>query len=197
MSQSEPLPHNSRPSLDESCENAMQLQVAGRLDRAEPIYRSILRLQPTHAAANYCIGMLLVQLRRPADGLPHLQAAVDANPEIADYWLGHLEALLLLGETSQATSVLALARRHGLAGEAADDLARRLASKLPQAAGKAAATASGNAAAAGKPTRASRRREALAIRRQESAVLALVQERRFLDALPLAREITVRVPEHH
>jgi predicted O-linked N-acetylglucosamine transferase (SPINDLY family) len=196
MSQSEPLPHNSRPSLDESCENAMQLQVAGRLDRAEPIYRSILRLQPTHAAANYCIGMLLVQLRRPADGLPHLQAAVDANPEIADYWLGHLEALLLLGETSQATSVLALARRHGLAGEAADDLARRLASKLPQAAGKAAATASGNAAAAGKPTRASRRREALAIRRQESAVLALVQERRFLDALPLAREMTERFPEY-
>src|ERR1700722_17586213 len=161
MSQSEPSPHSARSSLDESCENAMKLQVAGRLDLAEPIYRSILRLQPTHAAANYCIGMLFVQLRRPADGLPHLQAAVDANPEVADYWLGHLEALLLLGETSQATRVLALARRHGLAGEAADDFTGRLASKLPP-----------------KPTRAARRREASAIRRQEAAVLALVQERR-------------------
>src|ERR1700691_991121 len=188
MSQSEPSPHGARPSLDESCENAMKLQVAGRLDLAEPIYRSILELRPTHAAANYCVCMLLVQLRRPADGFPHLQAAVEANPEIADYWLGHLEALLLLGETGQATSTLALARRHGLAGDAAEDFAGRLASKLPQVAGKAA-TASGDAAVARKPTRASRRREAVAIRRQEAAVLALVQERRFLDALPLAREM--------
>src|ERR1700722_568718 len=137
MSQSEPSPHSAPPPLDESCENAMRLQVAGRLDLAEPIYRSILRLQPAHAAANYCLGMLLVQLRRPADGLPHLRAAVDANPEVPDYWLGYLEALLLLGATSQATNVLALARGHGLAGEAADDLATRLASKLTQAAGKA------------------------------------------------------------
>jgi predicted O-linked N-acetylglucosamine transferase (SPINDLY family) len=179
MPQSEPSPQSARPSLDESCENAMKFQVAGRLDLAEPIYRSILRLQPRHAAANYCVGMLLVQWRRPADGLPHLQAAVDAHPEIADYWLGYLEALLLLGEMGQATSVLALARRHGLAGEAAEDFARRLASKLPR-----------------KPTRASRRREALAIRRQEAAVLALVQERRFLDALPLARDLTERFPEY-
>jgi predicted O-linked N-acetylglucosamine transferase (SPINDLY family) len=196
MSQSEPSPHSARPSLDESCENAMKLQVAGRLDLAEPIYRSILQVQPTHAAANYCVGMLLVQLRRSADGLPHLQAAVDANPEIADYWLGYLEALLLLGETSQATSILALARRHGLAGEAAEDFARRLASKLPQDAGKAAATPSSDAAVARKSTRASRRREAVAIRRQEAAVLALVRERRFLDAQPLAREMTERFPEY-
>ena len=88
------------------------------------------------------------------------------------------------------------------AGEAAEDFARRLASKLPQAAGKAVTTAPvpaprpGNAAAARKPTRASRRREAAAIRRQESGVLAMVQERRFLDALPLAREMTERFPEH-
>ena len=202
MSQGEPLPHSARPALDESCENAMKLQIAGRLDLAEPIYRSILRLQPTHAAANYCVGMLLVQLRRPAEGLPHLQAAVDANPEIPDYWLGYLEALLLLGETSRATSILAIARRHGLAGEAADDLATRLASKPAQAAGETASTASGSAAAAGyaaaagKSTRAARRREASAFRRQEAAVLALVQERRFLDALPLARELTERFPEH-
>jgi len=172
----------------------MKLQVAGRLDLAEPIYRSILRLQPAHAAANYCIGMLFVQLRRPADGLPYLQAAVDASPEIADYWLGHLEALLLLGKTDQATSILALARRHGLAGQAADDFTGRLASKLPRAVEKAAVP--GDAAVARKSTRASRRREAIAIRRQEDALLALVQERRFLDALPLAREMTERFPEY-
>jgi predicted O-linked N-acetylglucosamine transferase (SPINDLY family) len=194
MSQSDTSPQGVHPSPDESCENAMKFQLAGRLDMAEPIYRSILELQPTHAAANYCIGMLLVQLRRPADGLPHLQAALDANPEIADYWLGYLEALLMQGETGKASSALALARRHGLSGEAAEDFAGRLASKLAPPAGTTAAP--GDAAAAPKPSRASRRRDAIEIRRQESAVLALVQERRFLDALPLARGLTERFPEH-
>src|ERR1700722_1571481 len=179
MSQSDTSPQSVHSSLDESCENAMKLQLAGRLDMAEPIYRSILQRQPTHAAANYCIGMLLVQLRRAADGLPHLQAALDANPEIADYWLGYLEALLILGESGKASSALALARRHGLSGDDAGNFAGRLASKLPQPAGNAAAP---DAAAVGKPSRAARRREAIAIRRQESVVLAMVQERRFLDA---------------
>jgi predicted O-linked N-acetylglucosamine transferase (SPINDLY family) len=203
MSQSDPSPHSALSSLDESCERAMKLQVAGRLDLAEPIYRSILELEPTHGAANYCIGMLLVQLRRPAAGLPHLLAALNANPEIADYWLGYLEALLLLGEKTQAVDALALGRRHGLAGKAAEDFALRLGLQLAPADDSATPTATdddavptaaANPAAARKPARGSRRREALSIHRHEAAVLALVKEKRFLEALPAAWEMTERFP---
>jgi predicted O-linked N-acetylglucosamine transferase (SPINDLY family) len=174
----------------------MQLQVAGRLDLAEPIYRSILELHPTHGAANYCIGMLLVQLRRPADGLPHLLAALNAHPEIADYWLGYLEALLLLGEHGEAASTLALARRHGLTGQATDEFAQRLESSLAHAAAPATPPARSNEPAAVRNSaRAARRRDAHASRRQAS-VLALVKEGRFRDALPLARDLTERFPEY-
>jgi predicted O-linked N-acetylglucosamine transferase (SPINDLY family) len=179
MLQSEPSPDDARPSLEESCERAMKLQVAGRLDLAEPIYRSILQLQPAHGTANYCMGMLLVQLRRPADGLPHLLAALNENPKVADYWLGYLEALLLLGDTEQASNGLALARQHGLAGKAAEDFALRLESKIPR-----------------KAERASRRREARSIRRQEDAVVDLVKQGRFPEALPLARDMTERFPDY-
>lgn len=173
----------------------MKFQVAGRLDLAEPIYRSILRQQPAHGPANYCIGMMLVQLRRPADGLPHLLAALNATPEIADYWLGFLETLLVLGETQQAAKALVLARQHGLAGSAADEFATRLETKLSQGAERQS-PATGSDAAERKPARASRRREVLSIRRQEAAVLAMVKEKRFADALPLAREMTDRFPEY-
>jgi predicted O-linked N-acetylglucosamine transferase (SPINDLY family) len=196
MPQSEPSPHRASLSLDESCEKAMSLQVAGRLDLAEPIYRSILAEQPTHAAANYCIGMLLAQLRRPADGLPHLLAALNANPLVADYWLGYLEALLLLGEDSEATGTLALARQHGLTGKAVDDFALRLEAKLAAAPHNATPTESPGTPATGNPLRASRRREARSIRQQEAAVLAMVKERRFFEALPLARGLTERFPEY-
>ncbi len=195
MAQTEPLTHGASPSFDEACAKAMQLQVAGRSDLAEPIYRSILDLQPTHGAANYCMGMLLVQARRPGDALDHLLAAINAKPEIADYWLGYLEALLLLGDKTEATNTLALARQHGLAGKAADDFALRLDAQMPRAAA-AAHAASNDAAIAPNAPRALRRREAQAIRRREAAVLSMVKQGRFRDALPLSREMTERFPEY-
>ncbi|MGA2539912.1 MAG: hypothetical protein ABSF53_28170, partial [Terracidiphilus sp.] len=49
------------PTPDALCGEAMNLQRAGRLDLAERLYREILQMQPAHAPANYCIGMLQVQ----------------------------------------------------------------------------------------------------------------------------------------
>src|SRR5579863_7406005 len=114
------------PTADEDCRNAMELQLAGKLDLAAEVYRLILQGQPEHAAANYCLGMLHVQLRRPADALPYLLTALQASPQLEDYWLGYLEALLLSGQIDEAGATLALGRQHGLAGTAVLNFARRL-----------------------------------------------------------------------
>ena len=171
-----------KSTVDEAYERAMGLQIAGHLDQAEAIYRSMLESHPLHAGAHYCLGMLLVQRQRPAEGSPHLLAAVNSQPQVADYWLGYLEALLLLGETASATQILALARQHGLAGQATDEFARRLALQPGCA-----------AAASGAPPAAE---DADAIQRQETAVMALVNEKLFRKALPLAREMTERFPTY-
>ncbi len=187
MPQPEPSPHSATPSLDERCDEAMQLQIAGRLELAEPIYRSILERQPAHATANYCLGMLLVQSHRTADGLPHLLAALNAKPEMSDYWLGYLEALLLLGQYAEAWDTLALARRHGLAGSAVEAFALRLEAKsMPPA----------QAVATPQASRGSRRREAQLMSRREAALLASVKKGRFAEALTAAREMTERFPDH-
>src|SRR5258707_3199415 len=126
MSPAQSLPAADTAELDDACGNAMNLQLTGRIDLAEQIYAAILQAAPTHAVANHCMGMLNVQLLRPANGLPYLRAALNANPELPDYWLGYIEALLQAGEIEDAIETLALARQHGLAGAAADDLAPRL-----------------------------------------------------------------------
>ena len=113
---------------------AMNLQIAGQTDLAEQLYAAILKAEPTHAAANHCLGMLHVQLRRPANGLPYLRTALNERPELPDYWLGYLEALLQAGETEEAAETLALARGHGLSGAAVDEFSRRLTARGPQAA---------------------------------------------------------------
>ncbi len=196
----------------------MQLQVAGRLDLAEPLYRSILKEAPAHGAANYCLGMLLVQRRRPGEGLPHLLAAVSARSDVADYWLGYMEALLLLDMTAQAVQTLALARQRGVAGHDLDEFAARLgaaaaspvatvtsaptaipapaATPAPNATPAPAATPANTAPAERKLSPGAKRRQALAISRQEAALLALVEAGRFSEALPLAQDMTERFPSH-
>src|ERR1700736_4142694 len=95
MSTSESPQHSSFATLDAACHKAMHLQLGGQPELAEQLYRSILGAEPSHAAASHCLGMLKVQLQRPVDGLPYLLAALNENPQIPDYWLGYLEALLL------------------------------------------------------------------------------------------------------
>jgi protein O-GlcNAc transferase len=147
-------------SLDDACGKAMTLQLAGQVDQAAQLYRTILQAEPTHAAANHCLGMLHVQLQRPAEGLPYLLAALNEQPELPDYWLGYLETLLLAGQNDVAAETLALARQHGLSGAAVEEFAARL------------------------------------TRRQDDLLVALVRNRRFADALALARSMTQRFPDH-
>ncbi len=116
----------SSSELDEACSSAMQLQLTGQAQQAEQLWHAILQQVPNHAAANYCVGMLNVQSRRPFDALSFLLAALRADPQVPDYWLGYLEALLLCGRIDEATQALALGRQHGLAGGGVDDFAKRL-----------------------------------------------------------------------
>ncbi len=169
--QAQPLPAADSAQLDEACGNAMNLQLTGRADLAGQIYAAILQAAPAHAIANHCLGMLNVQLLRPADGLPYLRAALNANPELPDYWLGYIEALLQAGEIEDAIETLALARQHGLAGAAADDLTQRLNARRCR-----------GAATQPQP--------------QDAALLALVEQRRFDEARAQAAAMTEQFPGH-
>jgi hypothetical protein len=124
--------HADAEKLDTACAKGVELQLSGQLDRAGEIYGAILQSAPDHAAANYCMGMLHIHSQRPAEGLPYLKAALQAQVGVTDYWLGYLEALLLIGQTNTARNILALGRRQGIEGAAVEDFARRLgAQKVP------------------------------------------------------------------
>src|SRR3984957_12059118 len=199
MPASELCQNSPPPSLDELCEKAVNLQVAGRLDLAEGLYREILLAEPLHPAANYCFGILLVHRKLPGDGLPHLLAALSQSPQVPDYWLGCLEALLLIDKPQEAANLLASARQNGLAGPAFDDFAQRRAAKQPQTATPPAAIpvdAPPRVEPAGRAITPARRREKPSSpRQQENHVEALIKQCRYVDALALARGLTERHPK--
>jgi predicted O-linked N-acetylglucosamine transferase (SPINDLY family) len=176
----------STAPVDQDLARAVELQLAGRLDGAADLYRAILAAQPRHAAANHCLGMLHVQSGRPAEALRFLFAALEANPQLAHYWLGYLEALLLAGQIESAGTALQVAREHGLAGEAVEDFARRLTQKA------AIATPGAHP----KPARADRRREERLLKDQERAIEGLLKKGRFAEGLDLAHTMTASFPEH-
>jgi predicted O-linked N-acetylglucosamine transferase (SPINDLY family) len=170
-------------ALNESCARAMAHQLAGKLDLAAQMYRAILQAAPQHAAANHCLGMLLVQSQRPAEGLPNLIAALAVDPQVADYWLGYLEALLLAGRTGEAKDMLARARQHGLQGRSVEEFAARLNGKLLPP------------TAAGNPDPANQRRARRTAGRLETKVLAQLKQRNFAAAQISARALTRQFPE--
>jgi predicted O-linked N-acetylglucosamine transferase (SPINDLY family) len=164
----------------------MELQIAGHLDLAERLYRSILSAQPGHAGAHHGLGLLEIRLRRPADGVPHLLAALEARPESPDYWLGYLEGLRLTGDVAAAAAALALGREHGLSGKSVDDFAQRL--QAPAAAPQSVET---------QPPRAERRRrlrERRAAEASETALLRVFVEGNFAAAFDDARALTQSFP---
>jgi predicted O-linked N-acetylglucosamine transferase (SPINDLY family) len=195
MSHSDSPQHAVSATLDDMCSQAMDLQLAGRLELAEQIYRRILQAEPKHATANHCIGMLNVQMRRPSDGLPHLLAALELNPKNSDYWLGYLEALLLAGQTDDAKETLALGLHHGLAGAAVEEFATRLKAGLPQPAAKEPPAAPTTPPEAPQLRRADRRRDARLAQKQEAELLSMVKQGKFSPGLALARTLTERFPE--
>ena len=105
------------------------------------MYRAILEAEPRHSTANYCMGMLFLQLQRPSEGLANLLVALASDPQIPDYWLGYLEALLLAGKIEEAGETLARARQHGLCGPPVEEFAARLRVKSPPASNCAASRA--------------------------------------------------------
>ncbi len=155
----------SPPDPARCCEEAIQLQIAGKLEAAERLYRLVLDTQSSHAIANHCLGMLMLQTRRATKAVAHLLAALEARPEEPAYWLGYLEALLQAGRIEEAEAAATLGEQHGLAGNAFDDLRLRLAAELDRRAGA-----------------------------QERELAELIGQRRFAEALRRSRALTARFP---
>jgi predicted O-linked N-acetylglucosamine transferase (SPINDLY family) len=121
--------------------------------------------------------------------------------------LGYIEALIAAGQRDAATETLSLARRHGLTGQAVDDLAARLAATASartqpdEAIGCEVARSSAlkpvkyrkNDRTRARPSKPSR---LSLVGDQARTLQSLIEKKRIPEALALARRITLRYPEH-
>jgi glycosyltransferase involved in cell wall biosynthesis/Flp pilus assembly protein TadD len=94
-------------------QTAYQLQTAGDLAAAEPLYRRVLEKQPRHAEALYLLGSLYAQQGRYADALPLLDRALAVRPQFTEAYNNRAVALKELGRFDEALAAYdaAIARR--------------------------------------------------------------------------------------
>lgn len=96
-------------------QQAVQFHHGRRLQKAEKLYRDILKIQPNQPGANHNLGLLAMQTGNPALGLPYLQKAWKINPHGEQFCLTLAECLLRLDHSSEALQIIENAmQREGL-----------------------------------------------------------------------------------
>ena len=112
--------------LDQALQKAIEAHRAGQIQEADRLYTAILQAQPKHPDANHNMGVLGVGFGKVQASLPFFKTALDANPNISQYWLSYIDALIQLDRIADALSVLAEAKEKGVKGEVFDQLEQKL-----------------------------------------------------------------------
>ena len=74
------------------------------------------------------MGVLAVDVGKVQEALPFFTTAVEANPNIAQFWLSYIDALIKLDRVADAKSVFEQAKSNGAKGDGFDQISERLGS---------------------------------------------------------------------
>ena len=109
-------------TIEQALQHGLAAHKQGKLQDAERLYQAILQSQPSHADANYNLGLIAVSLNKVALALPLFKTALEAFPEIEQFWLSYIDALIKENQLETAKSVLLEGRKEGFLGKEFDDL---------------------------------------------------------------------------
>lgn len=114
-------------------DSALNLYQSGDLISAEVALKSILALDPHQPQANYYLGSLLLESFRSLDSLLYFKAALEVDPQQAEYWLGYAIALIDAAYYEDAQLVLSYGREAGLDTDSVARLEQLLRERKSQA----------------------------------------------------------------
>ena len=97
-------------TLDEALQKGIEAHKSGQIQEADRLYTAILKAQPKHPDANHNMGVLAVSAGKVKEALPFFQAALEAKPSTAQFWLSYIGALIKLDRIVDAKAVFDQAR---------------------------------------------------------------------------------------
>ena len=188
---------------------------AGRLQEAEKLYRIIIQSQPNHPDANHNLGVIAVQVNQSIAALPHFKTSLHVNPNQTQYWLSYIHALIETGSFNDAQRVLKQGQQQGLCGDAVNALEERLNKEIQAVAREKIDEDKKKQIelltdgliirkSTKKSTNGTKKAKQNAVLQQGKSphpekikeLMALFAEQRYTEAVPIARSLTCRFPQH-
>jgi len=160
--------------MELTIEQALQQGVAahkgGKLQEAERLYRVILQSQPAHPDVNHNLGLIAISAQQIEAALPLFKTAVEVNPNIEQFWISYIDALIKNNQYKDAKQAIKKAKKKGFD-------AKKLQALLTQSPGSA-------------DTEAPPQKEL-------NSLLELYQNGRYDDAERVATAIILEFPSHN
>ena len=125
-------------TVDQALQQGVTAHKEGKLQDAERLYRAILQAQPKHSDANHNLGVLAVAVGKPLEAIPLFKLALDANPQIEQFWLSYIDVLIRLERFDEAKRVFIEGEKSGVSSEKIDALYQRLQGSVPNDTNKTA-----------------------------------------------------------
>ncbi len=117
-------------AMNDVLQMALQHQSAGNIEQAAHLYLEIIDIQPKHAEANHNLGVIEADKNGALSALPRLEMAVQAKPEIEQYWVSYIDALMQSGAADTAADAIEVGKKYGLRNETAQMLATEFVKEL-------------------------------------------------------------------
>ncbi len=170
------------------------------LRATEQLLSAILRNDPGHPEANHNMGLLSLQAKQTDAALSYFTRALDADPAQGQYWISYIDALIQSEQFDNARQILTLARQQGLQGEQVDALALRLNAQtqasLPPAESAQKLQQNDKPARQKLEKPAKPSRNARPGQQEMEKLVALFNQKKYTDAIILAKKMTERFPLH-
>ena len=159
-------------TIEQALQQGITAHKEGKLQDAERLYRAILKSQPAHPDANHNLGVLAVSVNKSDVALPLFKIALEASPEVEQFWLSYIDALIKEQQFDNAKRALEQARQQGVDGGRLNPFDAKLSPKEP-------------------PTPITKPPQEL-----QDSLLGYYQNGRYAEAEKLAVKITQDFPEH-
>ena len=112
--------------VDDLYQQGLKLHKSGKAELACRVYTLVLNANPEHSMANHNMGALAVDIGKVEEALPFFEAALEANADVAQFWVSYIDALINVGRIADARAVFGQAKNNGAQGDGFDQLEQRL-----------------------------------------------------------------------
>ena len=100
-------------TIEQALQEGITAHKKGNLRDAERCYRVILQSQPSHPDANHNLGVIAVLANKTDTALRLFQIALEANPNIEQYWHSYVDTLVKTDQLQTAKKTVKTAEGKG------------------------------------------------------------------------------------